>query len=534
MRRPDVKGRHIVALALFGLAVTGGTIGSIVLRADRTPQFPHEQHARLFPLCGGCHEGVETGDPAAFYPPPQLCVNCHNGEDLARVEWTGPRAYLTNLVFEHAHHQSQVQRVDGTQLECEQCHTPAGGQRMDIVRVQTEACFSCHAHRAADHFTDANCSSCHTSFVESELTPAHLPTLSMPEDHRLPGFLLEGHGPLAQANTFRCAVCHTQERCTSCHVNAPDVPEIAQVPAAPGGWTLPAYAVQYPVPPSHLSPQWIERHGAPASRAACATCHVRQDCTSCHVEPVPPVVETLPFRVSPLTTLQPANGGTSRGNGANGTYGGNGVNGAHPAAALLQAQIEQAGQQDPRSVTQAPGTGTQRRMPLSHASRWFQRDHAGVASSQPQNCAACHTRTFCTDCHDAPARPAYHPRNFALQHSAAAYAQRLECSTCHEVRTFCRACHVQQGMEAEGRLGPGFHDAEPLWLLRHARAARQGLESCTTCHTQRDCMQCHSQLGSFQISPHGPNFDARRAYSRNPVICSACHVGDPLNGRNGR
>jgi predicted CXXCH cytochrome family protein len=504
MMRPAMKSRQLVMLALFGLAAAGGTIGSIVLRADRTPQFPHELHARLFPLCAGCHEGIETGDPGAYYPSPQLCVNCHDGQDLARVEWTAPRQYLTNLVFEHTHHEAQVQRVDGVELGCEQCHTPAGATRMTIERVRTDACFSCHAHAATDHLTDANCQSCHVSFVRSELPPAQLPMLSMPDDHRQPGFLLAGHGPQAQANTFRCAVCHTQERCSSCHVNAADVAEIQSIPAAPADWTLPAYAVQYPVPASHLSPQWIERHGPPASRAACATCHTRQDCTSCHVEPAPPVIETFPLRAQ------------ARSNGA-----------AAATAGTMLAQVPPSGE----DVTQAPGTGTQRRMPLSHASRWFQRDHKGVASSQPQNCQACHARTFCTDCHDAPAKPAYHPRNFALQHSAAAYAQRLECSTCHEVRTFCRSCHVQQGMQAEARLGPGFHDAEPLWLLRHARAARQGLESCTTCHTQRDCMQCHSQLGSFQISPHGPNFDARRAYSRNPVICSACHIGDPLNGR---
>lgn len=496
----EMRSRHLVVLALFALVAAGATTGALVLRADRTPAFPHEQHARLFPLCEGCHEGIQTGNRAAYYPSPQLCANCHDGEELATVDWTGPREHVTNLVFEHTSHADAAGA-----MECGECHTPAGTQRMNIVRVQVPVCFSCH--EGTEHYTDTNCQTCHVSFVRSGLPPAHLPTLTMPEDHRAPGFLLAGHGPMAQANTFRCSVCHTQERCTSCHVAAMDVPEIVAMPAAPAGWVLPQYAVRYPVPATHLSPRWIEQHGPPASRAACATCHVRQDCTTCHVEPAPPVIETFPLRVqAPLDA----------------------------AATQAYGIVLAAAAVDTPNVTQAPGTGTQRRMPLSHASRWFSRDHAGVAASQPQNCTACHTRTFCTDCHDTPAKPAYHPRNFALQHSAAAYAQRLECSTCHEVRTFCRSCHVQQGMQAEGRLGPGFHDAEPLWLLRHARAARQGLESCTTCHTQRDCMQCHSQLGSFQISPHGPGFDARRAYSRNPVICSACHVGDPLNARSGR
>jgi hypothetical protein len=474
--------RHIVIFGVVATALVGGTLGSIVLRADRTPQFPHELHARMFPLCTGCHEGVETGDRAAFYPSPQLCVNCHDGEELARVEWTGPRDVPTNLVFEHAFHQAQVIRVDGQPLECEQCHTVAGAPRMVIERANAETCLSCHAHAANDHYADANCQTCHASFVRSGLPPQRLLALPMPDDHRVPGFLLEVHGDQAQANTMRCAVCHTRERCTSCHVDLENAPEILAIPAAPADWELPVYAANYPVPASHLSPQWTEQHGPVSSRAQCATCHVREDCTACHVEPVSPVIAAFPQR--PQVT--------------------------------------------------GPGTGIERQMPPSHASRWFARDHAGVAASQPQSCNACHTRKFCTDCHDAPARATFHPPNFTAQHANAAYAQRLECATCHETRTFCRSCHLQQGMEAVGRLGPGFHDAEPFWLLRHARAARQGLESCTSCHTQRDCLQCHSQIGAFQVSPHGPNFDARRAYSRNPVICSACHVSNPLNGRGGR
>jgi hypothetical protein len=82
-----------------------------------------------------------------------------------------------------------------------------------------------------------------------------------------------------------------------------------------------------------------------------------------------------------------------------------------------------------------------------------------------------------------------------------------------------------------GRLGRGFHDAEPLWLLRHGQAARQGLESCASCHEQSQCMQCHSALGAFKVSPHGPDFDPRRAQKRNAAICLVCHLTDPLTGR---
>ena len=187
---------------------------------------------------------------------------------------------------------------------------------------------------------------------------------------------------------------------------------------------------------------------------------------------------------------------------------------------------------------------------------------AWLAATALTSCTNCHTREMCSECHDraaladiaaadAPRAPAptpvadtvervrravdpetrFHPATFLLRHSTSAYGRRLECANCHDVRVFCRDCHIQGGLATTGgtgRLRTAFHDAEPLWLLRHARAARQGLESCTACHSQRDCLQCHSTIGAFRINPHGDGFDARRAQDRNPVICFACHLADPL------
>jgi hypothetical protein len=155
--------------------------------------------------------------------------------------------------------------------------------------------------------------------------------------------------------------------------------------------------------------------------------------------------------------------------------------------------------------------------PAAAATRNAEHMQAAVAPAQP-----------------APARPraarAFHPSNYVLRHSAEAYGRRIDCASCHNVQLFCRDCHQSVGRGSAGRLGPGYHDAEPVWLLRHGQAARQTLESCTTCHTQRDCMQCHSQLGAFRVNPHGPGFDARRAQRANPQICRACHLTDPLAG----
>ena len=105
-----------------------------------------------------------------------------------------------------------------------------------------------------------------------------------------------------------------------------------------------------------------------------------------------------------------------------------------------------------------------------------------------------------------------------------------ECQSCHNTEVFCRSCHQASGLASRGRLNRAYHNAQPQWLLQHGRAARQGLESCVTCHKQRDCMQCHSTTG-WGINPHGPDFDSRRVGARARVMCERCHIADPTKGR---
>ncbi len=140
---------------------------------------------------------------------------------------------------------------------------------------------------------------------------------------------------------------------------------------------------------------------------------------------------------------------------------------------------------------------------------------------------------MCASCHDAQGPAVFHPDNFVARHASASFGGASECASCHDSERFCRNCHVQAGLGSVGRLGTGYHDAEPVWLLRHGQAARQGLESCASCHRQTECLQCHSQTGAFRISPHAPGFDARRAWERNPVICTACHLRSPFGNGEG-
>jgi hypothetical protein len=423
---------------------------------------------------------MEAADRAARFPRTTLCAECHDGDEAPRLEWSLSAPRVTNVDFSHADHFAATVDED-VPVECTTCHQREPGSPMRVVRAEGARCVQCHAHEAQDHTLDASCRTCHLPLARTSLPLERIAALPKPADHEREDFLLAGHGTRATAGIVSCTICHTRERCTSCHVNAASVARIGSIPEAPSGMNLPSAEAHYPKPPSHETSMFGRVHGETASAAECSACHTRESCSTCHVGRPPAEVAVLPSA----------------------------------------------------AATTAPGVALEREAPLTHAAPSFAVEHGPLAAADGAACSQCHTANACADCHEAPARPVYHPANFALRHASAAYGGRLECANCHDTRVFCQECHRQSGFRPEGKLGPGFHSAEPLWLIRHGGAARRSLENCTTCHTQRNCLQCHSTLGAFQVNPHGRDFDARRAQARNGAICRACHVGDPLQLRSG-
>ena len=511
-------------MLLMLIMVLGGSAALLGLQSLQEP-FPHEPHARLFPLCEGCHEGVPDGDRRTFYPAMALCERCHNGTDEARVNWRPPETRPTSLNFSHPLHE-RVAVQAGDTLECAGCHVSEGAARMAVRRrVEPERCLSCHAHRAANHFVDARCEQCHFPLAQTRLPTARIVNFSEPSSHDRPDFLERLHGELARTEPQRCSVCHTRETCESCHVDAARNREVRNLPAAPQGMNVPTPSPRYFLPASHREPEWVQRHGGPAQAqiADCAACHTRESCMSCHAQQLPRAAANLPRR----------------------------------------------------AAVAAPGVSTTIKAPPTHATPLFEVEHGNLASARPQSCRGCHARTECEKCHTASnvgkdatpkeraaglfahgatrdsarswsavydtvrtrmqsprgGRADFHPANFLERHASASYGRNLDCQNCHETATFCRDCHERRGMGAVGRLQSAFHDAQPDWLLNHGRPARQGLESCASCHKQRDCTQCHSETGAFRINPHGPGFDAERMIKRNPRVCYACHLTDPTRGR---
>ena len=468
--RPLRSAVRTVLLVAVGLALVGVAWTAAGLQEQT---FPHDRHQGLFPLCAGCHEGVPSNDRARFYPRVDLCNQCHVGDQARTDTWTQRGPQVSNLRFRHGTHEQLLGDFAPT---CEACHSDPGGPGMAVSRhVQLGICWTCHA--ATEHVVDAPCATCHVPLAESGLPVERIAAFPFPADHASPGFLIADHGSKASGQSTRCATCHTADRCTACHVAA-DRDEIVALRAAPEGMELPPTYGRYVEPASHADEDWLAAHGARASRAECGTCHTSDSCTACHVSPVPAPVASLPARDQVV----------------------------------------------------APGVQIARHPPASHASLFFMEDHATLAASDAGVCSTCHAESFCVQCHDGPFNGGYHPPQFVARHKAQAFGQDAECATCHNTQAFCRSCHVDSGLGSFGRLGPGFHDAQSQWFLRHGQAARQNLETCASCHAQRDCTQCHGVLGAFRVSPHSKDFDAQDAWKRNPRTCRACHILNPLGG----
>jgi hypothetical protein len=240
--------------------------------------------------------------------------------------------------------------------------------------------------------------------------------------------------------------------------------------------------LDFPAPPSHEPGDFTVSHGSFALERAenCGTCHDRTSCSSCHTG-----ATQVPGAVLHLSP--PAPDGPM---GVPITQGGPG--GFHP-----------------------PG---------------YSVSHSASASGREMSCTTCHAENTCAECHDGLGSPPFHPLNFMASHGPQAYGRISDCRSCHNSEGFCRECHLESGIRGPDGMVAPFHDGQPLWILSHPQAARQDLESCVSCHQQRDCLRCHSASSGLRVSPHGPDFDASSMRSRNQAMCELCHLRGGIGG----
>ncbi len=296
-----------------------------VSRAVQEP-FPHSDHAGLFPLCQGCHEGIETDTEVAYYPTPGSCTACHDGEVEPEIEWTAPVVDPSNLDYSHRIH-IEVVAASGGEADCSTCHRLAADSvatlfavegrearapgavsatetmavpHMFVGRAEPETCVSCHAHEAPAHLSySLDCAACHQTLAEAtSLSVERIAAFPRPPEHENADFILD-HGALEAVGGSACATCHTRDSCERCHANAADLGEIVGLrPDSRVAGLLHDTPAEYPEPEDHDA-SWLWNHSkvALAQPGGCANCHTQRTCTSCHNEVSNAQVAAMPLPV---------------------------------------------------------------------------------------------------------------------------------------------------------------------------------------------------------------------------------------------
>ncbi|MCC6996972.1 MAG: hypothetical protein IT370_20330 [Deltaproteobacteria bacterium] len=192
----------------------------------------------------------------------------------------------------------------------------------------------------------------------------------------------------------------------------------------------------------------------------------------------------------------------------------------------------------------------------------------GMALPKEEKCLECHeedkTAGKCDKCHALPKTPgSYPPREPRVEISHQAHVPRAkeECSKCHarlpEPRVAaarptmgtCRGCHEHEQDFSQGACVRCHSDLSryPLkpvsafshqgnYVRQHGPAARSSADSCTKCHEQTFCADCHARTAPVPIELRFPekvlrDFIHRADYRTRhtlearaePALCNRCH-----------
>ena len=140
-------------------------------------------------------------------------------------------------------------------------------------------------------------------------------------------------------------------------------------------------------------------------------------------------------------------------------------------------------------------------LPVSHTPA-FTHNHSDLAQngvisiSANMDCATCHTKQFCQDCHEGDNLDRFvHPLNYEVTHALEAQAKQAECAVCHTERQFCIECHAENNVLPHNHT-VGWVNNFPNDGGRHRVEALNDLDACIACHEQNAeliCATCHGR-----------------------------------------
>ena len=209
--------------------------------------------------------------------------------------------------------------------------------------------------------------------------------------------------------------------------------------------------------------------------------------------------------------------------------------------------------------------------PDTHSPNWLH-VHDIAALTESSDCLQCHVQVSCDNCHsgsilgrddftildpvsiyrkdltgDKQLIDRVHDLNYKFFHGLDADTKSYDCSTCHEVQTFCVDCHQNENNLLLNK--PQLHGGRDWGAVQyprgtdfsnsidggaHAELARMDIERCQACHdiegADPSCVRCHVDIDGIQFTDpqtHQPGFmvDVEGDWHRNESsMCYVCHT----------
>ncbi len=235
--------------------------------------FPHRAHLDTTE-CGGtgqqaclsclsCHQGTPQSPEVWVQPSAQKCTSCHHdGQQKWQASVRPAIATVPagkQIVFAHDQHLA-TKELKG---QCVKCHAGAVGVEGGApLFPPMQTCTGCHRHR--EQFEANVCTNCHQGKDLRGLVPVSF----FPHD----GAWSRRHGAEARTAPERCATCHAQTSCDTCHDSSkPLGPAVRNPEALEAG-----FVHRFDFQTRHA----LEARSQPGR---CVTCHQKTECDACHI-----------------------------------------------------------------------------------------------------------------------------------------------------------------------------------------------------------------------------------------------------------